>query len=294
MANQQEQQSSNNTPLIIIGLVLLAAIAGGWWLYSSSQTPPAKGNLTNTATPATPANNSPQQQVNSEEAAKKAYENAPSGAQPPHTLGSPTATVTVEEFADFQCPTCASVHTLMKQINSTYGDRIKFIYRNFPLTQMHANANNAAAAAEAAGRQGKFWDMQDMIYTNQKEWSDSQNAKEIFERYAGLVGLDLGKFRSEYDSMSVRSRIMNDVARAKALRVDSTPTIFINGNKVPFEQMTLQGLSAVIDSELKTAQDKDSSDSQTKEQTANSNTSDAKKPETKEATKETKPETEKK
>lgn len=291
MANQEQQQkSSNNTPFIIIGLVLLAVIAGGWWFYSSSQTPPTKGNLIKT----TPTSaNTQQTPVNSEEAAKKIYESAPSGAQPPHFLGSPTATVTVEEFADFQCPTCATIHTLMKQINSNYGDRIKFIYRNFPLTQIHANANNAAAAAEAAGRQGKFWDMQDKIFVNQKEWSNAPNPQDIFEKYAATIGLDVEKFKSEYGSMSVRSRIMNDVARARALAVDSTPTIFINGKKVPFEQMTQQGLSAIIDNELKTAQNNEESNSKAQTENSNSQTTNAKKPESKEETKEAKSETNK-
>lgn len=291
MANQEQQQNSNNTPFIIIGLVLLAVIAGGWWFYSSSQVKPTTGNASNTKTP-TQAN-SQQTPVNSEEAAKKIYENAPSGAQPPHFLGSPTATVTVEEFADFQCPTCATIHTLMKQINSNYGDRIKFIYRNFPLTQIHANANNAAAAAEAAGRQGKFWDMQNLLFVNQKEWSNSPNPQDIFEKYATTIGLDVEKFKSEYVSMSVRSRIMNDVARARALAVDSTPTIFVNGKKVPFEQMTQQGLSAIIDNELKTAKNSDESNSKAQTENSNSQTTNAKKPESKEETKEAKSETNK-
>jgi protein-disulfide isomerase len=287
MANQEQQQSSNNTPFIIIGLVLLAVVAGGWWFYSSQTKTPAS-NISNAKTP-TPATNQ-QTPGGNKQTAEDIYKNAPSGAQPPHTLGSSTATVTVEEFADFQCPTCATIHTLMKQINANYGDRIKFIFRNFPLTQIHANANNAAAAAEAAGRQGKFWDMQNLLFLNQKEWSTSPNAQEIFERYATSIGLDVEKFKSEYVSMSVRSRIMNDVARGRALTVDSTPTIFINGKKVPFEQMTQQDLSAIIDNELKTAQNSEKSNSKT-EQNSNSQTTNAKKPESKEETKEAKPET---
>ena len=106
------------------------------------------------------------------------------GAQPPHILGSQTATVTVEEFADFQCPTCAVKHPVLKQIASTYNNRIKFIFRNFPLTQMHAKAYDAAAAAEAAGMQGKFWDMQNILFTKQAEWSASTDHRKLFNDYA--------------------------------------------------------------------------------------------------------------
>lgn len=279
MAKKEEQQSTStnksgsNTPFIIIGLVLFAAIVGGYWFYSSSQTTTTTGtNASNTAVANQPATNNQQQQT-----AVDRYNTAPPGAQPPHTLGSPTATVTVEEFADFECPTCASVHGLMKQVNSLYSNRIKFVFRNFPLTQIHANASSAAAAAEAAGLQGKYWDMQNLIFVNQNEWRGKPNAPQLFEKYAQSIGLDIEKFKTDIGSIPVRSRINNDVQRAQALGVNSTPTIFINGKPVPFQQMTLQGMSGMIDYELKTVQNKDQ---------ANTQTTEPKPPESKEETKE--------
>lgn len=176
--------------------------------------------------------------------------NAPAGAQPPNMQGSPTATVTLEEFADFQCPTCAQVHTMMKTLQSAYGSRIKFIYRNFPLTQIHKNAEAAALASEAAGMQNRFWDMQNQLYTSQPAWSNSANASALFAEYAGKLGLDVEKFKTDMSSMMTRKRVDDDVARARALGINSTPTLFINGKTVPFEQMKLEILRQIIDAEL--------------------------------------------
>lgn len=176
--------------------------------------------------------------------------NAPAGAQPPNMVGSPTATVTIEEFADFQCPTCAQVHTMMKNIQSTYGSRIKFIYRSFPLTQIHKNAYDAAVAAEAAGQQGRFWDMQNQLYTSQPAWSNSTDARTVFAEYAGKIGLDVEKFKNDMLAMTTKSRVDADIARARGLGVNSTPTLYVNGKTVPFEQMKLETLRAIIDAEL--------------------------------------------
>jgi protein-disulfide isomerase len=176
--------------------------------------------------------------------------NAPIGAQPPNMLGSATAAVTLEEFADFQCPTCAQVHTMMKTIQSTYGNRIKFIYRSFPLTQIHKNAEAAALAAEAAGQQGRFWDMQNQLYTSQPAWSNSSDASTLFAEYAGKLGLDVEKFKTDVTTMMTKKRVDDDVARARGLGINSTPTLYINNKLVPFEQMKLETLRAIIDAEL--------------------------------------------
>ncbi len=94
------------------------------------------------------------------------------GAQPPNMLGSQNASVTVEEFADFQCPTCGVMHPKVKEVVSTYGSRIKFIFREYPLQiPAHDKAYEAAVAAEAAGLQGKFWEMQNLLFSNQQAWS---------------------------------------------------------------------------------------------------------------------------
>ncbi|MCD9185877.1 MAG: DsbA family protein [Pyrinomonadaceae bacterium] len=179
--------------------------------------------------------------------------NAPVGATPPNMLGSPTAAVTVEEFADFQCPTCAQVHGIMKNVQAAYGSRIKFIYRNYPLVQMHKNAYDAAVAAEAAGMQGKFWDMQNMLFSNQQTWSNASDARTIFEGYAEKLGLEVEKYKADVNGLGAKNRVDADLQRGRALNITGTPTIYINGVSVPFPQMSVEGLRQIIDAELQKA-----------------------------------------
>ncbi|MBK8813376.1 MAG: thioredoxin domain-containing protein [Acidobacteria bacterium] len=175
---------------------------------------------------------------------------APLGAQPPNMLGSPNASVTIEEFADFQCPTCAQIHNVLKNVQAAYGSRIKFVFRNYPLTQIHKNAFDAAVASEAAGRQGKFWDMQNIVFQNQQAWSNSTDVRTVFNGYAEKLGLDVERFKSDMAGMETKERVQRDMERGKALNVTSTPTIIINGQSVPFEQMNLESLRQIIDAEL--------------------------------------------
>ncbi|HQU81753.1 MAG TPA: thioredoxin domain-containing protein [Pyrinomonadaceae bacterium] len=179
--------------------------------------------------------------------------NAPIGATPPNMLGSPNAAVTVEEFADFQCPTCAQVHGVMKNVQAAYGSRIKFIYRNYPLVQIHKNSYDAAVAAESAGMQGKFWDMQNMLFSNQQAWSNASDARTIFEGYAEKIGLEIEKYKTDVNGLGAKSRVDADLQRGRALNVNSTPTIYINGKSVPFEQMNIDALKGLIDAELQKA-----------------------------------------
>ena len=240
----QNQKNNSNLPLAIIGLVLVAAIIGGWWFYSSSKSKPVTNTNTNSAN------------KNSEAAAKAAlalYQSAPAGAQPANMLGAPTAAVTIEEFADFQCPTCATVHTKMKEINSLYSGRIKFIYRNYPLTQIHKNAYDASTAAEAAGLQGKFWAMQEQLFNNQQAWSNSNEARKLFEEYAGKIGLDAAKFQTDMMGLQTKKRVDDDLARGRALGISGTPTVYINGNKLAAEQMDVSQMRQIIDAELNRA-----------------------------------------
>jgi protein-disulfide isomerase len=239
---QTPKNNNSKLPLAIIGLVLVAAIAGGWWFYSSSKSQTMTKKTSNT--------NTPNKSLN--QAALDLYYNpkTPAGAQPANMLGAPSATVTVEEFADFQCPTCATVHTKMKEINSLYGGRIKFIYRNYPLTQMHKNAYEAASAAEAAGFQGKFWAMQDQLFTNQKTWSNSAEARKLFEEYANKIGLDVAKWQTDMASVPIKTRIDADINRGSALKITGTPSVFINGRQLAVEEMEVNTMRQIIDAEM--------------------------------------------
>jgi len=239
---QKQTSSKSNLPIVIIGLVLVAAIVGGWYFYSNSKTPPT-ANKSNT-------NSGANKKAADDEAARTIYNNAPAGAQPANMLGTPTATVTVEEFADYQCPTCATVHTKMKEINSLYSGRIKFIYRSYPLTQIHKNAYDAAVAAEAAGMQGKYWAMQDQLFTNQQAWANSAEARKTFDQYAGKIGLDVAKFQNDMVGLPAKTRVDADLNRGKGLAISGTPTVFINGNRLAFEQMEVNTMRQIIDAEL--------------------------------------------
>jgi len=181
--------------------------------------------------------------------------NAPVGAPlTTNVLGSPTASVTVEEFADYQCPACGSAYPTMKEIQSAYGDRIKFIFRNYPLAiPAHDKAYKAALAAEAAAMQGKFWAMQDLLFTNQQTWSPSNDFDSILKDYATKTGLDIAKFETDMNGMAVKSRIDADKARGQALGFSSTPTVYVNGKMVPFQDLNVPKLKQLIDAELQAA-----------------------------------------
>jgi protein-disulfide isomerase len=244
MNNVNSNNSKSNLPLLIIGAVLLAAIIGGWWFYSSSSAP-NKTTANKTTTSKSPTSPTPDM--------VEIYRNAPSGAQPANMLGSPTATVTVEEFADYQCPTCAVVHPKVQEITKIYGNRIKFVYRNFPLTQIHAHAYEAAVAAEAASLQGKFWEMQSQLFLNQKEWSNSAEAPKLFEGYAQKIGLDVAKYQNDVLGLGAKSRVDADLMRGRKIGVSGTPAIYINGSPLAFEQFDVESMRRVIDSELQKA-----------------------------------------
>ena len=230
----KEEKTKSGMPLSIIIGVLVTAVVGMGLLYSCS------GKATN-------GNGTPKPGPKNSVATIPPV--APDGATPPNMLGSPTATVTVEEFADFQCPSCGDKFPVLKQIQSIYGSRIKFIFRNFPLT-MHDKAYDAAVAAEAAGLQGKFWDMQNQLYTNQKSWSVDPNYKQVWADYAQKIGLDVEKWKTDMAGLQTKSRVDADMARAKALQVSSTPTVYINGKAVQYAEMTVDTLRTLIDSEL--------------------------------------------
>jgi len=147
-----------------------------------------------------------------------------------HAIGDPNAPVKIVEFADFQCPACQAAHPIVKKILDANKDKVYFVFRHYPLPT-HKNAKQAARACEAAGIQGKFWEMHDFIFTRQKDWSEKSNVGEIFGDYAQELGLDIGRFKE--DMKNVDETINSDYADGNKLGVDSTPTFFVNGQKYP-------------------------------------------------------------
>lgn len=233
----------SNAPMLIIGAVLLIVIIGGWWFYSSSKTGSAGSNV-NGGTPK-PANTAKAGSIPA---------NAPIGANPPNQAGSQSASVTLEEFADFQCPQCAASNPIMSEIKSMYGTRIRFIFRNYPLQiPAHDKSYEAAVAAEAAGSQSpnKFWEMQNLLFTNQQAWTAAPTYKQIWKGYAEKIGLDVNRWENDMAGITqAKQRVDADMARGKAIGVNSTPSLFINGVPIDFKEMKVDSLKALIDAEI--------------------------------------------
>jgi protein-disulfide isomerase len=148
-----------------------------------------------------------------------------------HQEGS--GTVKLVEFGDYQCPACGAAHPVVKQLMKDYNGKVTLYFRNFPLTQLHPNANLGAQAAEAAAAQGKFWEMHDKLYETQNDWANlsATEAEAKMVGYAKDLGLDADKFKSAIDNGDAQKVVDQDAADAAALNLNGTPTFFINGTQ---------------------------------------------------------------
>lgn len=205
-------------PFVIIALVFIAALGGGFLLYRAHSKPVVtlKGEP---------------------------------GAEPPNARGSVSAPVIFEEFGDLQCPPCATLMPIVDQLEKHYGRSLRVIFRQFPLL-VHKNAPAAARATEAAGLQGRFWEMHHLLYQTQAAWKDSPNPQQIFEGDAAKLGLDVPRFRADMQGDKVMARLNADKKRATSLGVDSTPTVFINNQRVKITAITLDAFRKEIDAAL--------------------------------------------
>ena len=210
-------------PFLIVGLVAAAAIGGGTIFYRAklAANPPLK--ISKEATDA---------------------------KQTGHVLGPPDAPLTLEEFGDFQCPPCGKLSEPINQLQKQYNLRI--IFREFPLP-MHAHAHEAACAAEAAGLQGRFWQMHDLLFREQLVWSNSPDARTLFNAYAGMLQLDLDRFKRDMDSSEVIQQVETDQQRGALIGVKTTPTIFLNNQAVPPEQLKPENFTGYVETAVKNA-----------------------------------------
>lgn len=170
-----------------------------------------------------------------------------------HVQGSANAPATLIEYGDFQCPSCAAYHPLVKDLQKEYGNRLRFVFRNFPLVSLHQNAFDAARAAEAAGVQNKFWEMETVLFENQADWSRLPNPDEAFASYAQRIGLDAGKFTEDYESYAVRDRVTESIKEAHGLGLSGTPSFFLNGEKID-NPATPDAFKALIDAAIEKRQ----------------------------------------
>ena len=176
------------------------------------------------------------------------------GADPPHMLGTQDASVMLEEFGDFECSSCAVLHPILAMMKSEFGPRLVIVFRQFPIST-HKHALAAAQAAEAAALQGKFWEMHNLLYENQKTWHDAAEVQPIFEEYATRIGLRLDDFRRDVSSEIVNRRIGLDKERGYSIGVNSTPIVFINGREVTLEYLESVKLRELIKAEIRSGGD---------------------------------------
>ena len=151
-----------------------------------------------------------------------------------HVFGLASSKVTLVEYGDFQCPYCGQAHPQIKALTTEYQDKIAFIFRNFPLTTVHPNARSAAAAVEAAGLQGKYWDMHNLVYETQSDWENltGTDRTDKFASDAVSLGLNKDQFLKDFAGSAVDKKISFDQALGKKLNVDSTPTFYLDGTKI--------------------------------------------------------------
>lgn len=193
------------------------------------------------------------------------------GAEPAHVRGPADARVTLEEFGDYQCKPCGFLAATLLKVEHDYGTSVRVVFRQFPLA-MHAHAMNAARAAEAAGLQGRFWEMHDLLYQNAPTWSQESprpfirvvpnlgpnaspsdaltGVRLVFAGYAEKIGLDVERFKKDMDTEPVKARIASDQERGISIGVDRTPFLFIDGVQIPYTSFDEKELRAVIDTAL--------------------------------------------
>ena len=168
-----------------------------------------------------------------------------------HHLGNVNAPITLVEYGDFQCPHCKHAHPLIKRLLKERSNDLHFVFRNFPLTEVHPQAYTAAITAETAGKQDKFWEMHDLIFENQ----DKLDTKFLLS-LADNIGLNMKQFAKDFKSEELQKKIETDFESGIRSGVNGTPTFFINGNKLLTYDETYESLSDAVLLELEMKQDK--------------------------------------
>lgn len=211
----------NSTTLTIIGICALAA---GLLLWSNSMSP---------ASP----------QITGDSAALLAV------ASDDHQKGLQNGPIVLVEYLDFECAACRAYFPIVKAMEEEFGDKVTFVVRYFPLSG-HRNGLPAALAVEAASRQGKFWEMHDLLYARQKDWGEKQvPTPQVFEGYAEELGLNMEQFKLDVASEDVKLRVKRDLDAGNALGVQGTPTFFLQGKKISNPQSP-DAFRALLQAEL--------------------------------------------
>jgi protein-disulfide isomerase len=164
----------------------------------------------------------------------------------PRIKANAEAELSLIKYSDFQCPACAQASVALEQLVDSYGSQFSFEYRHYPLRTIHPNAQLAAQAAEAAGVQGAFWEMHDMLFEKQSEWGRSINPKKQFKGYAEDLGLNVDRFEFDLESDEVKAKVNADADEAALLQLPGTPSFLVNGEVASIQDFTaLLDLSAI-------------------------------------------------
>ncbi len=203
LTQEQRKQKTTKTVLNILGIIVFFGLAG-WGMYALVQSDNKVADLTPTIS-----------EISDQE----------------YVLGNRNAPVTLIEYGDFQCPACAAFSPIVMKLHQEFPDQLRVAFRHFPLPQ-HKNAESAAYAAEAAGLQGKFWEMAEKLYADQSVWGGLSSPQATYESYATGLGLDLEKFLRDFNDSSVKAKVSTHQQSGEEIGINSTPTFFLNGTKI--------------------------------------------------------------
>lgn len=211
---EKSENSARNKKIVFMSVLILATVAMVWAVAASQKTTVIKD------------------------------------VSPDPSKGSADAKVVIKEYADFECPACAATYPVLDTILKEYDGKVLFKYNDFPLPQ-HANAGNAAIAGQCAFDQNKFFEMHDLLFDRQKAWEllGKQQAQDMFSQYAQELGLDMTAFAVCTTGESAAARVNEDIAEANSANVNSTPTFFVNGERIvtsPFADNLRKAIDAAL------------------------------------------------
>jgi protein-disulfide isomerase len=183
---------------------------------------------------------------------KEAESSGKASGEATHVLGPNDAPVTLEEFGDFQCPPCGALSDPINRLQHDYGSHLRVIFHHYPLAT-HQHAREAAYAAEAAHMQGRFWQMHDLLYREQSVWSKAADVQSLFSSYAGILGLNVERFKKDMESEKIRARVDSDQKHGASIGVQNTPTIFLNNKALAPTALSPADVRAAVDAAVKSA-----------------------------------------
>ena len=166
-----------------------------------------------------------------------------------HLRGPENAPFTLVEFGDYQCPSCAAYHPMVTEVMRRYPDKVRLEFHHFPLLSIHPNSMGAAIAAEAAGEQGRYWEMHDLLFEDQMQWAQMPNPEPEFIALANRAGLNANQFMKSLRSPEIQQRVLQDVVRGREAKVDAVPAFFVKGQHIPLPH-NIQEFSQLVEQNL--------------------------------------------